>query len=1112
MSRRPGITFETATPPVPDTLPRMDVAAFVGFASRGPIDRPVPVEDVARFRDVFGPPLELVREVGSDRRRTAHLHRAVEAFFRNGGRRCWVVRVANDRAEAGRENGDAATSESVNRTVFPLPGVVSAGDGRPATVRARCFGATFDDLRVGTVLHRRRLPLPSDVRAETDGETELALAWSVDQDDLPADEDLEVGDLLRLRLEDPQANRFAKETAEIVYAPVAARTREPNGDEGRESVRAGPAYVFRRVPGPLAVSGESGGSLPETRRTGVEVEVQSASGPAGGRSAATLVRRIGDAYAEGDAPRFRLVAAPSEIPAGGEGSGLESQIVRVFDSSGDRLGHLRLGRAERSGRSEVEYEVRDALWTAGDGDLNTLASGDASVVRAEQVEFDVLAWRDRELQSRLDGLGFAASHPRAWTDLPVDEELFEIENGEAVSPEPGTLRADVFDPRFPLAAPATPGSGTAEAVKEAGADVFVPLGMAERPDADRTRGRMVAEQEPARLEKERLATFSTGVFVDDELAGSRTRTLQQKADDKVFLREEAADGLHSLWPIREVTLLAVPDAVHRGWESRPRWREPAHTPTPTFESVEVRADAETPYVRLAWDVDRLDEEGVEVQVQEAAEPTFEAPVTRYRGAEASVDRYVRDRPKTLYFRIRLLRDGHPSGWSETRRADVPDPEFTACTPPRLPHPDLRVYVDAEQRWWLQWDPLGDARASDVEYELQVGTQPALGAATTIAGPARSDGEGTFRRAPIPPGTEAPYDPDEGDVPDDRVWYELGRAETSPAVRYARIRARPASGEPSHTSRWTRTVPIVHTLRRERRVVSGDEYDDPGNDTPGDGRKGLRAVQGAMLRFAAAREDVLAVLSLPEEEQAEDARRHVTRLRTPGAVLASGEEQTLSYGALYYPWLLQPVDGGDRLVPTPPGGAAVGMIADQTLREGAWTAPANETLAAVRTVVPPPSPGDRADLSDRAVNVFSDESPDGILTLTASTLARDPDLASLPARRLLILVRRLALREGPDLVFENNTPLLRRRIAEQFDDLLRRLFERGAFAGTQPSEGYRVVTGAGINPPEQVERGRLVVELRVAPSRPAKFLTVRLVQRGSRTTAAGEAAAGETAAV
>ena len=52
--RLPGIAFETVAPAPDRVLPRMDVAAFAGFAESGPLHLPVPVESAARFRELFG--------------------------------------------------------------------------------------------------------------------------------------------------------------------------------------------------------------------------------------------------------------------------------------------------------------------------------------------------------------------------------------------------------------------------------------------------------------------------------------------------------------------------------------------------------------------------------------------------------------------------------------------------------------------------------------------------------------------------------------------------------------------------------------------------------------------------------------------------------------------------------------------------------------------------------------------------------------------------------------------------------------------------------------------------------------------------------------------------
>ena len=109
--RLPGIEFESQAPPIAVVLPRMDVAAFVGFASSGPLDMPVPIEDAAQFEDVFGADAPIAWDPEHHEELQAHLGPAVRAFFRNGGRRCWVVRVA-----------DADQSQT---SVFSLPGLVA---------------------------------------------------------------------------------------------------------------------------------------------------------------------------------------------------------------------------------------------------------------------------------------------------------------------------------------------------------------------------------------------------------------------------------------------------------------------------------------------------------------------------------------------------------------------------------------------------------------------------------------------------------------------------------------------------------------------------------------------------------------------------------------------------------------------------------------------------------------------------------------------------------------------------------------------------------------------------------------------------------------------------
>jgi phage tail sheath protein FI len=85
--------------------------------------------------------------------------------------------------------------------------------------------------------------------------------------------------------------------------------------------------------------------------------------------------------------------------------------------------------------------------------------------------------------------------------------------------------------------------------------------------------------------------------------------------------------------------------------------------------------------------------------------------------------------------------------------------------------------------------------------------------------------------------------------------------------------------------------------------------------------------------------------------------------------------------------------------------------------------------------------------------------------------------------------------GTEYVFESNDDLLQRAIERGFTELLGQLYERGAFSGARPAEAFRVVTGSPPNTRQSMDAGRLIVELRVAPSQPLAFLDVRLLQAG-----------------
>src|SRR3954468_20018995 len=147
--RLPGFRFETQAPPLPEVLPRMDIAVFVGFAASGPVQIPVAIESEAHFTAIFGVDAPLAWDFDRGEQLYAYLAPAVRAFFRNHGQRCWVIRVAKQTGGANRARYNH----------FPVPGLARVtfdqfGGAKitPGFARARSEGSWSDRLQVASAL------------------------------------------------------------------------------------------------------------------------------------------------------------------------------------------------------------------------------------------------------------------------------------------------------------------------------------------------------------------------------------------------------------------------------------------------------------------------------------------------------------------------------------------------------------------------------------------------------------------------------------------------------------------------------------------------------------------------------------------------------------------------------------------------------------------------------------------------------------------------------------------------------------------------------------------------------------------------------------------------
>ncbi|MEO6092082.1 MAG: phage tail sheath C-terminal domain-containing protein [Novosphingobium sp.] len=275
---------------------------------------------------------------------------------------------------------------------------------------------------------------------------------------------------------------------------------------------------------------------------------------------------------------------------------------------------------------------------------------------------------------------------------------------------------------------------------------------------------------------------------------------------------------------------------------------------------------------------------------------------------------------------------------------------------------------------------------------------------------------------------------------------------------------------------------------------------------------LHRLHVATLRLAAGTGEMMALLGLPESWRAAEASGFMRKLKTlaPGrggvSQLGQTEERTLSYGALFHPWLAYRTDRERRIGPgpvaaAPPLGCIAGTMARTARDRGAWIAHANIALADVIGLAPALPEAALGGLQDDLVNLVR-RLPQGFMVHDNDTLSSEPEWKEITVRRLMILLRRVALEQGTIYVFEPQGPVLRRAVENHFDRTLDDLQRRGAFAGARSSESFTLRVDAR---PGVADQGRLEIEIGVAPSIPMRFLSLRLLQQGGRLTLAEEAA-------
>jgi hypothetical protein len=261
---------------------------------------------------------------------------------------------------------------------------------------------------------------------------------------------------------------------------------------------------------------------------------------------------------------------------------------------------------------------------------------------------------------------------------------------------------------------------------------------------------------------------------------------------------------------------------------------------------------------------------------------------------------------------------------------------------------------------------------------------------------------------------------------------------------------------------------------------------------------ILTVHQALLCTAAAIGDQFALLSLPRHYRTPEAAGHAPAL---AASLLDNEVRALSFAALYHPWIASPTGSATTpdLIETPPDGAVAGTFAGRSRQRGPWVAPASIAMRDIVALTPIIPDADRTVLTLARINTVR-RAPTGFVASDSFSLSPEADWQQLNVRRLMSLIRRVAIRRGAPFVFEPNGDVLRRAVERIFGHMLDDLVRRGAFAGKGPGDSYRLAVSDGAN---DRMNGRLIIEIAVRPSLPMRFLTLVFAQAGERFTVAEE---------
>ncbi|NJO87352.1 MAG: phage tail sheath family protein [Lewinella sp.] len=192
---------------------------------------------------------------------------------------------------------------------------------------------------------------------------------------------------------------------------------------------------------------------------------------------------------------------------------------------------------------------------------------------------------------------------------------------------------------------------------------------------------------------------------------------------------------------------------------------------------------------------------------------------------------------------------------------------------------------------------------------------------------------------------------------------------------------------------------------------------------------------------------------------------------------------------------------DLTLAVPPSGAIAGVIASVDRTRGVWKAPANVSingvLAPVATFTQAQLGALNVDVNaGKSINAIRAFTGKGTLVFGARTLAgNDNEWRYVNVRRFYNMVEESIKKATVQFVFEPNDSNTWVRVQAMIENFLSLQWRAGALQGAKQEQAFQVAVGLGKTMTAlDILEGRMIVQIAMAPVRPAEFIILRFEQK------------------